>query len=138
MGKTLKELRARVRKHLASMDETPAPRVKFDAQAYSDQLWEKVQRNKPTGRRETVIGRADGHGHDVERRGVPTPPANGIDALADVLRDLATFTKEGRMTIVTYHDGEREPLNAAASFLASVTGRNRLDIFAAVKLLYIP
>lgn len=134
----MNELRARVRASLAGMDETPAPRVKVDGNRLLDELWSRIERNKPTGRREYVAGRADAHGHEPKRRALPDPQRNGIVALAGVLRSLATFTKEGKTTFVTYHDGEREPISTAATFLAAVTGRSRYDVFAAVKLLCVP
>lgn len=138
MNPSISELRAAVRRNLAGMDETPAPRVKVDGNRLLDELWSRIERNKPTGRREYVAGRTDAHTRVLERRGVPEPQQNGIDALAGVLRSLATFTKEGKTTFVTYHDGEREPISTAATFLAAVTGRSRYDVFAAVKLLCVP
>lgn len=66
---TIEQLRRQVRQHLAPMEETPAPRVKDNGRQLLDQMWDKIERNKPTGRREWVKGR-----EDDQRVVTPSPP----------------------------------------------------------------
>jgi len=52
---TIDELRQQVRAHLATMDETPAAPVKIDGEALLNEIWAKIARNPPTGRRRQFV-----------------------------------------------------------------------------------
>ncbi|GEM_PF-4145734 len=118
---TIEQLRRQVRASLAGMDETPAPPVQFDAKAYSDQLWAKIARNPPTGRRQIVKGRDDERATAPKpyTEPKPAPKRRKIPTLADELaRQQRKAAKEARQNAQEARQ-RLDRFNAARDLLAA-------------------
>ncbi|WP_391487045.1 hypothetical protein [Leclercia tamurae] len=116
---TIEQLRRQVRASLAGMDETPAPPVKIDAKAISDQLWAKIARNPPTGRRQIVKG-----WEDDERVAAPQvdrdPPAPApAPAPAPKRRKIPSLAEEQARQQAQEARQRLEQFNAARDLLAA-------------------
>lgn len=120
----LNDLRDRVRASMVGMDETPAdPSLDAHAGLQADALWEKVDTNPRTGKRQKVKGREDcTRAPTTALKGLPVQPRTDNDdrTVASVLRAIADVEKVGKRLMVIYHDGEREALVEAMPFLVEI------------------
>lgn len=135
--KRLKELRAQVRASLASMDETPAAPITIDGSALLDAMWDKIERNPKTGKRQIFkdIVKAPEttsesvSGEDVSPKGKDPDPVLGA-----FLRSIADFKRAGRNIFIRYHGEDWQGITDEMEYLIGLAGGNvtRQDIRAAI------
>jgi len=103
------------------MDETPAPRVKDNGRQLLDQMWDKIERNPPTGRRQRVKGR-----EDDER--VAVPQVHDEPKPAPARRKMPTLAEEHAR-----QERQKRKAEAQARQQAAQEARQRLERFNAAR-----
>ncbi|HBM7636774.1 TPA: hypothetical protein LZ311_004060 [Enterobacter asburiae] len=118
---TIEQLRRQIRQHLTPMDETPSPRVKDNGRQLLDQMWDKIERNPPTGRRQRVKGR-----EDDER--VAVPQVHDEPKPAPARRKMPTLAEEHAR-----QERQKRKAEAQARQQAAQEARQRLERFNAAR-----
>lgn len=133
----LDTLRQQVRAHLAGMEDTPAPPIVLDGRALLDDLWDKVERNPKTGKRQFIAGVVKGDKTASERLDAEDVPEEGKPsdhALGAFLRSIADFKRAGRNLLIRYHGEDWQGITGEMDYLIGLAGGNftRQDIRDAI------